>query len=245
MRSALLLAVLAACRHDAADLDGAFYDGDGRAVHCAVNLDSSAGVDVASVEGALDRAVERREVLELYAHRPGITVPLDKIERVLSGANARGLPFVTYREFAAGGGTGAGLALSFDDSGIDTWMAARPLFQQYAARVTFFVSRYGGVGDEARAQLRELASDGHEIAAHTVNHLNAPQYVEEYGMAAYLADEALPSIEILRRDGYEVTSFAYPFGARTGELDDELAAHTPVLRSVEFPISGGFSPCPR
>lgn len=245
MRSTLLLAVLAACRQDVADLDGAFYDGDGRAVHCAVNLDSSAGVGVASVEGALDRAVERREVLELYAHRPGITVPLDKIERVLAGASARGLPFVTYREFAAGGGTGAGLALSFDDSGIDTWMTARPLFQQYAARVTFFVSRYDRVGDEARAQLRELAGDGHEIAAHTVNHLNAPQYVEEYGMAAYLADEALPSIEILRRDGYEVTSFAYPFGARTGELDDELAAHTPVLRSVEFPISGGFSPCPR
>jgi hypothetical protein len=52
-------------------------------------------------------------------------------------------------------------------------------------------------------------------------------------------------IAALRADGYRVLSYAYPFGARTGELDRALAAHVPVLRSVEFPIEGPFSPCPR
>lgn len=240
-----MLAILAACRADASDLDGIFYDGDGRLVHCAVNLDSSAGGTYGSVDRALDRAAERGEVVELYAHRPGTTVPYEMLEHVLAGAVARGLPYVRYADFAAGGGLGPGLALSFDDAGITEWMSARPLFQQYGARVTFFVTRYDRFTEEGRGHLRELAADGHEIAAHGVAHLRAPVYVEDHGVAAYLADEALPSIDVLRAEGYEVTSFAYPYGARTEEIDRALAAHVPVLRSVAFPVHGPVGPCPR
>jgi hypothetical protein len=244
--AALFTALLAAaCRTDAGDLDGIFYDGDGRLVHCALNLDDSAGNSLESFDHGLDRAAERGEVVELYAHRPGRTVPLERLEHVLAGAAARDLPFVTYADFAAGGGQGPGLALSFDDSGIDDWLTARPLFLQYGARVTFFVTRYDQFTDDQRAELRELAADGHEIAAHTAAHRRAPRYVEEFGMAAYLAEEALPSLDVLRADGYEVTSFAYPYGARTAELDRALGEHFPVLRSVAFPVSGPFSPCPR
>jgi peptidoglycan/xylan/chitin deacetylase (PgdA/CDA1 family) len=239
------LAILAACRVAPDGLDAIFYDGDGRRVHCVVNLDSSAGVSLDSVDRALDRAAERGEVVELYAHRPGVTVPLAKLEHVLAGAAARGLSPVTYADFAAGRGTGPGLALSFDDAAIAEWTAARPIFLAFGARVSFFVTRYHRFSEEGRAQLRQLADDGHDIAAHGVDHQHAPRYVEERGLAAYLAEEALPSIEILRADGYEVTSFAYPFGARTDELDRALAAHVPVLRSVGFPVEGPFSPCPR
>lgn len=246
MRPALfVLALAAACRIDAGDLDGIFYDGDHRLVHCAVNFDSSAGNSLDSIDHALDRAAERGEVVELYAHRPGQTVPLATIEHVLAGAAARGLAFFTYADFAAGGPPGPGLALSFDDAGVAEWTSARPLLLAHGARVTFFVTRYQRFTDQGRAQLRVLASDGHEIAAHGVAHLRAPDYVEDNGLAAYLADEALPSIAVLRADGYDVSSFAYPFGARTEELDRALAAHVPVLRSVAFAIEGPFSPCPR
>jgi len=234
----------AACRADADELGGIFYDGDGRLVHCALNLDSSAGNSLESIDRGLDRAAERGEVIELYAHRPGGTVPLEKIAHVLAGAAERGLAFVTYRDFAGGGGLGPGLALSFDDSGVADWLTARPLFLQYGARVTFFVSRYHVLTDDARAQLRALAADGHELAGHTVDHLRAPRYVEEFGLAAYVAEQALPSIDVLRAEGYEVTSFAYPFGARTGEIDRALGRHVPVLRSVAFPFPGPTSPCP-
>jgi len=246
MRPALLsLALLAAaCRTDGGDLDGIFYTGDGRLVHCALNLDDSAGNSLESIDHGLDRAAERAEVVELYAHSPGRTVPLEKLGHVLAGAAARGLAFVTYADFAAGGGQGPGLALSFDDAAVDDWITARPLFLEYGARVTFFVTRYHLLTDDQRAELRELAADGHEIASHTVAHRRAPRYVEELGMAAYLADEILPSIDALRADGHAVTSFAYPYGARTAELDRALGAHFPVLRSVAFPVSGPFSPCP-
>jgi peptidoglycan/xylan/chitin deacetylase (PgdA/CDA1 family) len=222
-----------------------FYNGDGRVVHCAVDLDSSAGNRLGSIDTALDRAAERGEVVELYAHRPGLSVPLATIEHVLAAATDRQLAFVTYAEFAAGGGTGPGLALSFDDSGVASWMQARPLFQQYGARVTFFVSRYAAMSEDEHALIRELANDGHDIEAHSVRHLRAPSYVEDHGLGAYLAHEALPSIEVLRDDGYPVVAYAYPFGARTDELDHALRKHVAILRSVSFAVEGATDPCPR
>jgi peptidoglycan/xylan/chitin deacetylase (PgdA/CDA1 family) len=232
------------CRSDLGGVDGIFYDGDGRTVHCAANLDTEAGNSLASIDTALDRAVERNEVVELYAHRPELSVPLATIEHVLAGASARNLPFVTYADFAAGGGTGPGIALSFDDSGVSYWMEARPLFLRYQARVTFFVSRYFEMSADIRGQLRELANDGHDVEAHSVLHLRAPSYVEDRGLRAYLDDEALPSIEGLRSDGYAVTAYAYPYGARTDELDRAISEHVPVLRSVSFAVDGVADPCP-
>jgi hypothetical protein len=54
-----------------------------------------------------------------------------------------------------------------------------------------------------------------------------------------------PSIDLLRADGYEVTTFAYPYGARTGETDKAILRQVPQIRSVAFTYSGiDESPCP-
>ncbi|MGN6108120.1 MAG: polysaccharide deacetylase family protein [Kofleriaceae bacterium] len=244
----LLVALAAGCQDDIGDIDGAFYDGDGRSVHCAVDLDTVANNSLASIDSALDRAAARGEVAELYAHNPGKTVPLEVVEHVLAGARDRGLAFVTYSDFAASGGLGPGLALSFDDTSVDAWTAARPLFDRYGARVTFFVSRYAALRDDQRAQLVQLAADGHDLEPHSVGHLRAPVYVEEHGLAAYLEDEVIPSIQRMVADGHHVTSFAYPFGARTREIDEAILAlpEIAILRSVSFSYTGVVtSPCPR
>src|SRR5271169_3856008 len=94
------LGVLGACQHDLADVDGAFYAHDGTRVHCAINLDSEAENSLASIDSGLDRALERGEVIELYAHHPGGTVPVDVIEHVLAGATNRDLTFFTYADLA-------------------------------------------------------------------------------------------------------------------------------------------------
>ncbi|MBA3453397.1 MAG: hypothetical protein H0T42_09930, partial [Deltaproteobacteria bacterium] len=143
-----MAAVAAGCQEDVGEIDGVFYNGDGRSVHCAVDLDDEAHNSLASIDTALDRAAARGEVAELYAHDPGRTVPISVIEHVLAGARDRGLAFVTYADFAAGGGTGPGLALSFDDTYITEWHELRPQFQAVGARITFFVSRYPGVRPE-------------------------------------------------------------------------------------------------
>lgn len=231
-------ALAAGCQEDVGDIGGVFYDGDGRSVHCAVDLDDDAHNSLASIDSALDRAAARGEVAELYAHSPGGTVPIAVVEHVLVGARDRGLAFVTYSDFAAGVGTGPGIALSFDDTSVDAWYAMRPQFQAVGARITFFVSRYAALRPEQQAKLHELAADGHVIEAHSVLHLRAPEYVEDHGLAAYIDEEVVPSIERMRSDGFPVTSFAYPFGARTHEIDRAILEHVAILRSISFTYTG-------
>ena len=237
---------LTACHHELADVDGIFDDGSGQKVHCAVNLDGSADNSLGSVDGALDRAADRGEILELYAHHPGVTVSTTTIDHVLAGAASRGLAFVQYRDFANGTAHGPGLALSFDDTSITAWFDTMPLFAQYGAKVTFFVSRFEFISDAERAQLHALAAAGQDIEAHSVLHLRAPEYVEQNGLGAYLDKEAQPSIDLLAADGFDVVAYAYPFGSRTGQLDHAMLERVAVVRSVAFPWSDGVaSPCPR
>lgn len=238
---------LAACsRPPMAEIDELFRGFDGRRVLCAAGLDDVAGNDLASVESGLDRAAERGEVLSLYAHEPGRTVPVERIEEVLAAARDRQLDFVTYRDLAAGGPPRAALSLSFDDAHVDEWFALRELLADYDARVTFFVTRFDLLSDERRDKLHQLAADGHSIEAHGLRHRNAPEYVEERGLAAYLEEEAVPSIDLLRADGFDPVAFAYPFGSRTGELDRALLRRARLLRSVTYTVESPLvtDPCP-
>jgi peptidoglycan/xylan/chitin deacetylase (PgdA/CDA1 family) len=234
----------AGCQRDISEIDGVFYDGDHRLVHCGLDLDSTGNVSLDSIDSGLDRARDRGEIVELYAHHPGVSVPVTKIEYVLAGAVARKLAFVTYADFAHGTAASPGLALSFDDNFVDSWVGLEPTLERYHARVTFFISRYFSMSDEEHAGLHVLADAGHDIEAHSVRHFRAPDYVDNYGIDAYLHDDLDPSIEALRAEGFEVNAFAYPFGARTGELDRAIAKRVPVIRSVAFSYEGVESPCP-
>lgn len=231
---ACAVALLGGCLENLDEIDNIFYDGDGRKVHCAVNLDDEANQTLASIDTGLDRAAERGEVIEMYAHRPGVTVKMSTLEHAIKGAQERGLRFVLYSEFARGEGTGPGIALSLDDSSVDNWIEAMPLFRQYGAKVTFFVTRWAKFSEIRKAQLAGFVAEGHELQAHGVAHLRAPPFVEEHGLETYMKEEAVPSIEAMRADGYPVEAFAYPFGARTREIDAALLAHVDILRSISF-----------
>jgi peptidoglycan/xylan/chitin deacetylase (PgdA/CDA1 family) len=108
------------------------------------------------------------------------------------------------------------------------------------------VTRFDYLSDAEIAMLQELRDDGHAIEAHGLRHLDAPDYRERHGLRAYLDDELLPSLELMRDAGFEPRSFAYPFGARTSELDRAVLDHFELLRSVTFTESypGVFDPCP-
>jgi peptidoglycan/xylan/chitin deacetylase (PgdA/CDA1 family) len=246
-RAALLCLVLAACSEPPlAEVDEIYFRWDDRRVLCGANLDDFAGIEIDSVDGGLERAAERGEVMVLYAHEPGRTVAVDRIEAVLAAASARELDFFTFRDLAGGGPARAGLALTFDDAHVDAWFDLRELFAAHGARVTFFVTRFDRLSDERRAKLHQLAADGHSIEAHGLRHRIAPDYVEENGLRAYMDDEALPSIELLRDDGFDPVAFAYPTGARTGEIDRALLRHVQLLRAVTFAIESPLitDPCP-
>jgi peptidoglycan/xylan/chitin deacetylase (PgdA/CDA1 family) len=221
--------------------------GDGRRVLCATGLDDVAGNDLDSIRAGLDRAASRGEVIHLYGHSPGKTARAGKVETVIAEAAARGLAFVTYPQLVDGAAVpNGGIALSFDDTDVHAWYTLRDAFRQVGGRATFFVSRYDAIDAARKARLAELFADGHAVEAHTVRHQHAPDYVEEHGLTAYLREEALPSIHRLRDDGYPVRAYAYPFGARTEELDDALLDHVEVLRAVTFTTELPLveDPCP-
>ncbi|MEZ4399911.1 MAG: polysaccharide deacetylase family protein [Kofleriaceae bacterium] len=213
---------------------------------CAASIDRAVGEPEASIVAALDRARDRDEVVQLYGHRPGRLSDLDRVEAIAAGAQARGLATLTYAELAAGVPAVAGLALSFDDADVDLWTAAAARVAPYGTRLTFFVTRYHLWTEAQRAALAALAAQGHDVEAHGVNHLRGPEVAEAHGVAAYLADEVLPSLDRLRADGYAPTVFAYPYGARTPELDRAVLAHVALVRSVSFTTDNLVvaDPCP-
>jgi peptidoglycan/xylan/chitin deacetylase (PgdA/CDA1 family) len=152
---------------------------------------------------------------------------------------------VTYPELGAVATPHGGLALSFDDSNIDSWFSARELFLAHGARATFFVTRYDLFSADGRAKLHQLEADGHAVGAHGLRHRNGPEYVSENGLRAYMNDEVLPSLELLRADGFAARVFAYPYGRRTSEMDAAVLEHVDRVRSVSFSIDGLISdPCP-
>jgi hypothetical protein len=221
LAAAIVLCTLGACRTPVDELDGAYYAWDGRSVHCSVEIDDRAGISLEQIEAGMDRAAQTGEVLELLVHAPGVSITLDRFERVLAAAVARDLAFVTVTDMLRGTPR-AGIALMFDDWHTKTWVESMPLLDRYGAKVTLFVARYAGMSETARHQLAQLAAAGHDIEAHGVLHLRGPIVVEERGLRTYLDEEVLPSIELLRADGYEVVSFAYPFGAHTAEMDGAI-----------------------
>ena len=232
------MVLLAGCQADLASIDNIFYNGDGRKVHCAIGLDDAARNTVDDVFLALDRAQETGETVELYGHKPGVTVSVDKLEQIVAEVDRRGMKFVLYSDFAKGEGTGPGVAISLDDSAVDGWDSIRPMLRMYNAHFTFFVSRYARLHPEQRDTLKDFLNDGHELQAHGVNHLREPQFVEEHGLQALMDEEVVPSIEVMRADGYPIEAFAYPFGARTSEIDEAILQHVAIVRSLSF--SWGF-----
>jgi hypothetical protein len=143
---ALSLAI-AACGHDPLrETDEIFFDWGDPRVLCAAGLDTASRNSMESVLGGLERAAERDEVLMLYAHAPGVTVPVERIEAVLARAVELGLEFVTARDLVAGGRRRAGLHLGFDDAAVDAWYEIRELLAAHEARVSFYVTRFDRMG---------------------------------------------------------------------------------------------------
>lgn len=226
-----LLWGLSGCDLTLSSYDEIYSRGADHFVLCSNSIDNKNSVSSDEMAEALTRAKLDGTTLHLYAHRPGDTVEVSTLEDLLSAAVERDVGFVTYEALTAGEAPGT-LALSFDDHNLASWVAMRPMLDRYGARVTFFISSYSGLEPEDQAKIRELADDGHDIEFHSVRHKNAPDYAAEHGVEAYVADEIVPGLAAMRAAGYATTVFAYPYGARTAELDDALAPHFANLRAI-------------
>ena len=122
------------------------------------------------------------------------------------------------------------LFLTFDDRHIDSWVAARPIFDAAGARATFFVMEADELNGRERAGLGALLEDGHAVGSHGMRHRNADDTIDQHGEDGYLALEIDPSIAALRGLGAAARSFAYPNSRRTDTTDAVLLRRFTYLR---------------
>jgi peptidoglycan/xylan/chitin deacetylase (PgdA/CDA1 family) len=130
-------------------------------------------------------------------------------------------------------GTGA-IVITFDDRHISDWYKADSIFSKYNWKATFCVTDYGNVTEVEKQNLFELQSKGHEIAHHGYKHFNATEYLKTHTMEEYIQNEITPSLDLMQNDGLNITSFVYPGGVRSVELDVALFDYFPILRGTTY-----------
>lgn len=100
------------------------------------------------------------------------------------------------------------VSLQFDDGVLDQ-NTVKDVLAARGMHATFYVNS-GPVGDAAHMswdQLTALAADGHEIAGHTVDHVNLKKL-----KPAALQHQVCDDRATLQAHGFDPVSFAYPFG---------------------------------
>lgn len=174
------------------------------------------------------------DVLVLYGHATAEGVSRETLDAVFARARDAGVDIVTFADLARGGVKRPGIAVSFDDTEIDAWFGFRDIFASYDARATFFVTEYAQWTDDGRQKLHVLYDEGNDVEAHGVNHVNICAYTAATGKGVdgYIADEVLPSIEILKTDGFAPVAFAFPGGSMGNAIVDALQPLVPITRAI-------------
>ena len=117
-----------------------------------------------------------------------------------------------------------GIVLCFDDYNASNWEEYFELFDRYDAKVTFFVTC-----SEPTDFCYHAVERGHEIAYHTEDHTNLRTVSAEEVYA-----KAIAPIEVFREKGFELTTFAYPYGSYSEELNELLLQYYKVLRGAYY-----------
>ena len=120
--------------------------------------------------------------------------------------------------------------LTFDDANVEEWFAQRNLFNTYNIKATFFIARPHQLTENQIEKLKILVSDGHEIGCHGLNHLK----VTEENQYQYFETEIEPALKLLSDYGFNVSSFAYPFGPSTPYLDSVLTGYFSFIRKATY-----------
>lgn len=128
----------------------------------------------------------------------------------------------------------AGVILSFDDAYVNEWYATNQKLKKYSWKGTFFVCRINTLDKSEVEKLLEMQKEGHEIAGHTYNHVNAVDYLRVNTIREYLNNEIDPMLNLMKFYGLNVSTFAYPYGGRSEKLDAALLKKFKIIRGRAF-----------
>lgn len=106
------------------------------------------------------------------------------------------------------------VSLTFDDGDSDNYLARSVLAENGLHATFYIVSGFTGTdGYMTAQQLRDLYDDGNEIGGHTLSHTKLTEV-----RGADLKREVCQDRMNLLSHGFEVTSFAYPYGHYDAEV---------------------------
>lgn len=107
------------------------------------------------------------------------------------------------------------LSLSFDDIPVTAWTEAGPIMAEHGVKATYYVcgglagGQNMGLPQFEPEHLQAIHEAGHEVGCHTYEHVSTLTLSPD-ALDASLARNAAWVDEVL--GGYEMTTFAYPFG---------------------------------
>jgi peptidoglycan/xylan/chitin deacetylase (PgdA/CDA1 family) len=108
------------------------------------------------------------------------------------------------------------VSLTFDD-GLSNQYGLRTVLSQHAMHATFYINS-DHIGSSSTymtwPQLSDLASDGNEIAGHSLDHVDLTSVTTTEAQRQVCADR-----QAIIAAGFLVTDFAYPYGAENPSID--------------------------
>ncbi len=129
---------------------------------------------------------------------------------------------------------GPGIMLSTDVQP-HHWFRMRDFLKDNNIKITFYINGYQELTDSQIQQMRILVGDGHEMAHHTKTHPNIITYLKQNTLAEYLKTEIVEISDLMKKDGFDPVTFAYPDGEYTTESDQELLKLFYSVRKTQQP----------
>jgi len=140
------------------------------------------------------------------------------------------------------------VAITFDDGFKNNYDIAYPVLKEYGFKATIFlVTGYCGKNNKWQGQpagipvleimswdeVIEMACNGIEIGAHTVNHPNLVGLTLEQAEDEILASKR----DIEEHLGKSISSFAYPYGGETNKLSNIIKDEFQCAVSTELKVA--------
>jgi len=120
-----------------------------------------------------------------------------------------------------------------DDFLIDNWYQYKDSFEKYDIPVSFFVSHFHQMNASKVAKLHQLVEAGHEIAYHTLNHIQEGEGVQ-IELGTYLKTEIDSGYQLMRLAGFNPQAFAFPGDHSKKAWRDSLRSRFPIVRTGSY-----------
>ena len=124
----------------------------------------------------------------------------------------------------------SGVVVTFDDDYVNEWVNAHDILKNYSWKATFCVSKIDELNLEKINKLTVLQNYGHEIAGHSLHHISATSM----GIDDYFNTQITPMMTYMNTNGFNINSFAYPYGKRNTTTDYKLFTTFKVLRGTTY-----------